>query len=120
MRAQDFDGDPGLDMHMFGEIHVGESTLSKETKQAVMAQLLAHTVSHGSASSGVARRYTHQQSMQNDSMMPLPRCPLNATLLFAALYLIFQEVASASALCEQHVPSAAPFFCMYAACSTLS
>src|SRR5437016_3224079 len=49
--AQDFHCHLRPQVQMFGQIDVGKSSLSQQTQQTVMAQLLAHTVGHGSASS---------------------------------------------------------------------
>src|SRR5438132_12506859 len=43
---QDFDGGFSLQMNMLAEIHIGVATLSNQTDQAIVADLLSHTIFH--------------------------------------------------------------------------
>src|SRR5437588_11463525 len=43
---QDFDGGFSLQMNMLAEIHIGVATLSNQTDQAIVADLLSNTIFH--------------------------------------------------------------------------
>src|SRR5690348_14011393 len=52
---QDFDGVLGIQMNMLAEVHIGEATLSDQTDQTIVADLLSISIFHFTFQSSATR-----------------------------------------------------------------
>src|SRR5439155_381565 len=49
--VEDFEGGRSFEVDMLAQVDLGKASLAKESRQAIVAQLLSHTVGHTSTSS---------------------------------------------------------------------